>query len=73
MTGSEFNVCPNCGSRNVSGVRHMKPWLARFGPIMGIYTCEDCGYEGLPITLDSEENRQELLRHIRRQKGKVDK
>jgi hypothetical protein len=54
--GRGIPVCISCGSRNISGLKHIKHWLKRHGPVMGIYTCQDCGWEGLPMILNSEED-----------------
>lgn len=45
-------ICPRCGSPQLSGLKYDWNWLKRFGPIMGVYKCMGCGYEGLPVTED---------------------
>ncbi len=49
----EILACPRCGGRNITALKHVKHWLKRFGPIMGVYTCLDCGYEGPPVSFNS--------------------
>lgn len=66
----EVTACPRCGSLFVSGVKQGQPWMSRFGPVMGIVTCADCGYEGLPIILDSEEKRKALAKGLKSIKAK---
>lgn len=57
----EIKACPKCGSMDISGLRHIRDWLKRSGPTMGIYTCQKCGYEGLPIVFDSEKEHKRFL------------
>lgn len=64
MTRDEILACPKCGSRDISGLKHLKHWLKRFAPVMGIYTCQACGYEGLPLLLDSEEDYKKFLEDV---------
>lgn len=59
---TQILVCPRCGSTNLSALKHAKPWLKNYGPVMGIYTCQECGYEGLPICFDSPEEYGEFVR-----------
>jgi DNA-directed RNA polymerase subunit M/transcription elongation factor TFIIS len=58
----EIKACTRCGSRNISAFKHTKYWLEKDGPIMGIYTCQECGHEGLPIVFDSMENYGKFLK-----------
>ncbi len=55
-------ICPRCGSTDMSAFKHAKHWLKNYGPVMGIYTCQDCGYDGLPIAFDSREEYGDFLR-----------
>ncbi len=61
----ELVICLACGSKNISGIKHQKAWLNRFGAVMGIYTCQDCGYEGLPLILDSEKDRKRYKKELK--------
>ncbi|MBD3388637.1 MAG: hypothetical protein GF416_06175 [Candidatus Altiarchaeales archaeon] len=63
-------VCPACGSRNISGLKHNKNWLKRFGPIMGVYTCQDCDYDGLPLQVNTERDQQ-LLEDMKKDEDRV--
>lgn len=58
----EIKACTRCGSRNISSLKHTKYWLEKYGPIMGVYTCQECGNEGLPIVFDSMENYGKFLK-----------
>lgn len=58
----EVSACPRCGSPNISGLKHLKNWLKRFGPVMGVYTCQKCGYEGPPIIFDSKEKYEKFIK-----------
>lgn len=57
-------ACPVCGSRDISATKHIKHWLKRSGPMMGVYYCPKCGYEGPPLELKSEAD-YEMLRDAR--------
>ena len=61
----EVLACPKCGSRNISGLKHFDAWMKRSGAVMGVYTCQACGYRGLPILLDSEEDYKKFLNEKR--------
>ncbi|MDD5112241.1 MAG: hypothetical protein PHG85_06830 [Candidatus Altiarchaeota archaeon] len=58
---AEINACLKCGSRNISGLKQLAYWAKGSGPMMGIYTCQDCGYEGHPFVLDSLRDYKKLL------------
>ena len=47
-------ICPRCASTELSGLKYDWYWLKRFGPIMGVYKCLQCGYEGLPVTEEGD-------------------
>jgi hypothetical protein len=62
MIVKEVTACPQCGSSNVSSLKHLKYWLERSGAVMGIYNCQDCGYEGFPLVFDSPEDYGKFVR-----------
>lgn len=67
----EVNACLKCGSRSISALKQFKDWAKRSGPVMGIYTCQDCGHEGHPLVLDSLEDYKKFmeLKKKERQEG----
>ena len=65
----DITACPICASKNISGLKHNKHWLKRFGPIMGVYTCCDCGYEGPPTLYATEEEYQKVRKHKESEKN----
>ena len=64
--GKEVMVCPKCGSRDVSAIKQSKPWLNEAGGLMGIYTCQKCGYEGIPLILESKKDQKLLMKHLKK-------
>ncbi|MFC2153867.1 hypothetical protein ACFLRC_00095 [Candidatus Altiarchaeota archaeon] len=60
----ELIACPRCGSKNISGLKFMRNWLKKFGPIMGFYSCQECGYEGFPVEFDTEEDYKRYFQEI---------
>jgi hypothetical protein len=54
-------VCPRCGSKNI------RQGTIGNGVLTG-YTsldvCKDCGYRGIPIVFDSENEYKKFLREI---------
>ena len=54
----EIKACPNCGSRKI--------YQGRMGDgVLTGYTtrdvCRDCGYQGMPIIFDSEQDYKKFL------------
>jgi predicted RNA-binding Zn-ribbon protein involved in translation (DUF1610 family) len=72
MKKEEITACPKCGSKNISSLKHVKHWLKRSGAVMGVYSCQECGYEGLPLILDSEEDYKRFLSEKQRENKKQD-
>ena len=62
----EVMACPKCGSKDISAVKQGTAWLNEAGALMGIYTCQKCGYQGLPIILDSEKDHKNLLKGLKK-------
>jgi len=60
----EVTACPRCGSLNISALKHTKYWLEKYGSMMGVYTCQECGYEGLPLMLDNDSEYRKYLKKI---------
>ena len=64
--GKEIIACPNCASRDLD-------WIGRWGPesalvflgspMMGVYRCIRCGYEGLPLEFKDEEEYQKFVKY----------
>ncbi|MDD5111656.1 MAG: hypothetical protein PHG85_03860 [Candidatus Altiarchaeota archaeon] len=59
---NEITACTRCGSRDVSPFKHTKYWLKKDGPVMGICTCQKCGYDGIPIVFDSITEYEKFLK-----------
>lgn len=55
----EIIACPKCGSRRIFQGQ------MRDGVLTGYNTrsvCRDCGFQGMPIIFDSEENYKKFLK-----------
>lgn len=62
MTEKRVITCPKCGSLDISSFKHQGYWLRKDGPIMGVYACQKCGHEGLPLELDSLKDHKKFLK-----------
>ena len=60
--GPDLLACPRCGSKEISSLKHMKNWLKKYGPLMGVYYCRNCGYEGPPLQVDDEKQLKKLFK-----------
>jgi hypothetical protein len=69
-SGKGITVCLRCGSTNISHLFESGFDLG-FPPIKVI--CKDCGWQGIPIVLDSEEDRKKFLETIKEEEGRGDK
>ena len=66
----EIKACPKCGSRKI--------YQGRMGDgVLTGYTtrdvCRDCGYQGMPIIFDSEEDYKKFLKSKSIKKGQKKK
>jgi hypothetical protein len=67
----EISACPRCGSKVISGVKHDSAWKSIYLPSAGIYACSACGYEGVPILFDSEDEYEKFEKYVKK-RGKPD-
>jgi hypothetical protein len=66
-------ACPNCGSLELN-------WLGKdmidsavigiSGPLSGVYKCDKCGYQGLPLEFDNMKNYLAFMKA--KKEGKMD-
>ncbi|MFH1836410.1 MAG: hypothetical protein ABH851_09505 [Methanobacteriota archaeon] len=65
--GDVMQVCMQCGSRNLDFLSSFTTERFPAGFVLpgvryGIATCEDCGFEGIPILFDSEKDLRKYVR-----------
>lgn len=58
----EVMACMNCGSADISGLKFDSAWKKGSLPVSGIYCCQKCGYEGLPIIFDNMEIYEKFIK-----------
>jgi len=67
----KINACPKCGSRNISQGALGEGILTGY---VNRDVCKDCGYQGMPIVFDSEEEYKKFLEGLSKDKEtKTDK
>jgi hypothetical protein len=71
MKPEEILVCPRCGSKDISSLKHMRYFLKETAPLSGQIMCQDCGFEGLPLMVDSEKTRLKLVKGRRENKSRT--
>lgn len=67
-------ACPNCGNLLLGWLgNHVEDAaiLQIGGPLMGVYKCDRCGYQGLPLEFDNIEAYSEFMRAKKEAEGKA--
>jgi hypothetical protein len=62
-------VCPQCGSYDISLLRGNPLWFYGWGCLSTTYFCENCGYKGLPLELDSAEDYEKFMELKKKEKA----
>jgi hypothetical protein len=64
MRARSITLCLRCGSPDVSGLSFDSAWKRQYLPLSGIYACQSCGYQGLPLIVDSEEDAKRYRQYL---------
>jgi len=65
-----IRACPQCGSYDISHLKGYPRYMWWFDFLPTKYVCQNCGYEGLPLELDSIKDYKKFLQKKRKQQQK---